>query len=361
MRKIIISTKNTETGCVIYIGKGIIQKFNELVDTDWYSNIAVIADKTVSHLYFPAIKKACNRTVRLIIIPAQEKDKTIRTALLLWKQFLRFGLDRKSLVVNLGGGVVGDIGGFAASAYMRGIDFVQVPTTLLAQVDASVGGKVGVNFNGLKNMIGSFTEPRAVVCDESVLRTLPDREFIAGFAEIIKHGAIASSAYFRRATGKKPREFSSSELTALIAGSVKIKAEIVEEDEREAGTRKKLNFGHTVGHALESLSLEAGESLLHGEAVAIGMAAEARLSVAAGLLSEKACKLLENALMYAGLPIRAKYVNIARLLKKIEKDKKNTGGIVQWTLIKRIGLAVVDQAVENDNYNLVMKRFLNTL
>jgi 3-dehydroquinate synthase len=237
----------------VYIGSGLTGDIPELLQTKNYSKIIVVTDTNLPQKYLKDFEK--------IIIPSGEKSKTIETVQIIWKEMLRLKADRKSLVLNFGGGVIGDMGGFAASCYMRGVKFVQIPTTLLSAVDASVGGKVGIDFAGVKNLIGSFNQPEAVIIDTDTFKTLPDREFVSGFGEIIKHGLISDTDYFNTVTSKKPRDFSEEELTDIIAKSCEIKAGIISSDEKESGNRKLLNFGHTIGHALESLSLDSDNYL----------------------------------------------------------------------------------------------------
>src|SRR3989344_3985166 len=220
----------------VIIGLDLLQNLNSLFDFSKYSKIIIITDSNIDRIYSEKI--GLGKEVEKIVINPGEENKNFETVQEIWKQLQRIGSDRKSLVINLGGGVVGDMGGFAASTYMRGIDFLQIPTTLLAQVDASIGGKVGVNFNGIKNLIGSFNQPIGVVCDILLLKTLPDREFIEGFGEIIKHGVIADKEYFNLVTSKNPREFSDEELVEIVEKSCRIKKKIIEEDVLEKNIRR---------------------------------------------------------------------------------------------------------------------------
>ena len=267
----------------IIIGKKLLGKINTLLDFSRFSKIAVLTDENIQISLISQIsqiKKSLNRELVIITIPAGEKfGKNIETVKKIWKKMFESGLDRQSLLINLGGGVICDMGGFAASTFMRGIEFINIPTTLLAQVDASVGGKTGVNFNEIKNAIGVFKNPIGVVIDVQTLKTLPKREFVSAFGEIIKHGVISGREHFNLVTSKKPEEFNEQELIEIIKQSIKIKSNIVKKDPKETtGLRKVLNFGHTIGHAVESLSWKTNKSLLHGEAVAIGMVAESNLA-----------------------------------------------------------------------------------
>ena len=323
----------------IFVGSALIPKISHLVNTEKYSGIIIITDSVVEKHCFPEFKKSFPKVEKIVISPG-ERAKNIETVKKIWQKLLTYGCDRKSLIINLGGGIILDIGGFAAATYMRGVDFIQIPTTLLSQVDASIGGKVAVNFAGVKNLIGSFNQPVAVFCDINFLSTLPDREFISGFAEVIKHGLIANKKYFDFVTSKKPREFSKKDLVEIILGSVKIKAAIVNEDEKEAGQRRLLNFGHTIGHAIEALSQDTDSPLLHGEAISIGMVVEAKIS---GVGVSKIKKALAN----AGLPVDLPDFPREAVLAKIKTDKKSEKGKINWTLITGIGKAVINQPVNS--------------
>lgn len=335
--------KQSFTSYNVYIGSGILKDVSEIFNLDNFSKVIVITDKNIPAKYLGQFEK--------IFIPSGEQFKNIETVELIWKKMLSLGCDRKSLVINLGGGVTGDMGGFAASCYMRGIDFIQIPTTLLAQVDASVGGKVAVNFSGIKNLIGSFNQPKMVIIDVDTLDSLPDREFISGFGEIIKHGIIADKEYFNFVTSKKPREFNKEELIKIIKTSCEIKSKIIGKDLTEKDARKLVNFAHTIGHALESISLETDNPLLHGEAVSIGTVIEGKISQLKGMLSSEDLETIIEALDNTGLPtkIESKKYKKEKVLKKIHTDKKSIKGVVQWTLIEAIGeRAKINQEVEDE-------------
>jgi len=324
----------------VYIGSGLLGNIYSIIDTNGFSKIIVITDDKIPSNYLSEFEK--------ISISSGEENKTIETVKEIWEQMLKLGCDRKTLVINLGGGVIGDIGGFAASCYMRGVKFLQIPTTLLSAVDASVGGKVGIDFSGIKNLIGSFNQPIGVIVDIETFNSLPDREFISGFGEIIKHGLIADPDYFKFVTSKKPREFSQDELIEIIKKSCEIKAAIISGDEKESGSRKLLNFGHTIGHALESASLQSQKPLLHGEAVAIGSIAEAKISFDLGLIEDKELSIIQQALEAAGLPVSFKVEDIDKIMELISKDKKSQSGKISWTLLNSIGSAVIDNQVEKN-------------
>lgn len=323
----------------VFIGSNLLDSLEDILDLKIYSKIIVITDDKIPSNFLGNFEK--------ISISSGEENKTIETVKEIWEQLLKLKADRKTLVINLGGGVIGDMGGFAASTYMRGIKFLQVPTTLLSSVDASVGGKVGIDFAGVKNLVGSFNQPIGVVVDVNTFKSLPDREFISGFGEIIKHGIIADPEYFKMVTAKKPRDFSEAELIEIIKKSCQIKADIISGDEKESGSRKLLNFGHTLGHALESFSLTTSNPLLHGEAVSIGMVGEAKISQEMGLIDESLVNDIRKVLRNSGLPVSYESIENKAVLDLISKDKKAESGKVNWTLIRALGEAATDQKVED--------------
>jgi 3-dehydroquinate synthase len=323
----------------IVIGTGLTSNINTFIQSRVFSKVCIVTDENLAAQYGKELYTSIEATTHLITVPSGEAHKKIETVEKIWKELLSYHADRHSLVLNLGGGVIGDMGGFAASTYMRGIPFLQVPTTLLSMVDASVGGKTGVNFGEIKNLVGSFQQPERVFIDTTYLKSLSDREFASGFAEIIKHGLIADPEYFRQITEKKPRDYSAAELEEIIARSCYLKSLIVESDAQEAGPRKKLNFGHTIGHAIESLSHQTEKPLLHGEAIAVGMVAEAYLSQQQGYLEPEDVALIEESFERAGLPTRYKTATTAQIEEKMKHDKKNSQGRLKWTLLKAIGEA----------------------
>lgn len=298
----------------------------------------VIADETVWDRLGERLARGLGgEDWTLLATPLGEPRKRLETVERLCQQLHGAGADRRSVVVALGGGVLGDVAGFVAAVYMRGIDFVQVPTTLLAQVDASVGGKTGVNLSSGKNLVGAFHQPRGVLIDPATLGTLPDREYRAGLQEVVKHGIIRSAELFgflegsrRSVLGRDP-----GAVEHMISESVRIKAEVVRRDEREGGLRRILNFGHTLGHALEA---ETGYSrLLHGEAVAFGMVAAARLSELRGrLASAERARIEACSLGYVSLPSLAD-LGAAGIAARIGGDKKSVGGRARFVLADRIG------------------------
>jgi len=336
MEKILIQLAKHSFKYPVYVGVGLVSKLDELIDLDRYSSITLISDSNVFPLHGKSIIK---KGMNAFVFKAGENSKTLETVHEAYKYFAKNKVDRKGLIINLGGGVVTDLGGFVASTYLRGIHFINIPTTIEAMVDASFGGKNGVNLGGYKNYIGTFTQPQAVIADIDFLKTMPKRSFVQGFAEMIKHGLIQDREHFNSVTSKKPNEFKEAELVKLIADSVHIKTQIVQQDVNETGVRKLLNFGHTVGHALESLSFKSHHPLFHGEAVAIGMVAEAKISENLGMISEKEFKLIENAISSSGLPTRYKdNISIDSVMTMIQKDKKGQRGKIKWTLLSAIGV-----------------------
>ncbi len=331
----------------IFIGRDLIGKIGELIDMNQRSSVGVITDKTISELWLPRLRSGVGCEMKVTIVPSGENAKTVESVLQILDALQTARFDRSSLLITMGGGAIGDAAGFAASVYMRGLSYVYVPTTLLSQADASIGGKTGIDFGGVKNSVGAIHQPIAVVTDVETLATLPDSELISGFAEVIKHGIIADAEYLALVTSKKPREFSCDELITVIKGSCEIKRSVVEKDEREKGARRLLNFGHTIGHAIEALSLETDTPLLHGEAIAIGMVEEARISERVGLLQKGGAALVAEMLEKVELPTAMPKFPRERIMEKIESDKKSAGGKVGWTLLKRIGEAVAGVEVEN--------------
>lgn len=338
----------------IYIGSHLIDKIGTLFNFNQYSKLFIITDETVAALFLEKIKEQLPPVAHVLLLPPGERAKEVTYLTKIWQSMIDARLDRKSLVINLGGGVIGDIGGFAASTYMRGINFINLPTTLLAQVDESVGGKTMIDFQGIKNIIGSFYQPSAVIIDVDTVKSLPENQLLSGFAEIIKHGIVKDKDYFEFVTSKKPHEFSSVEITDIIKRSCEIKSEIIQSDEKESGQRKILNFGHTIGHAVEALSLNTREPLLHGEAISIGMIKEAELAVTLGILSQKDMLSITSKLASTGLPTKLPKMHAADLIKKMKLDKKNSQDKINFTLIKSIGEGIINQTVTDEMIKTVL-------
>jgi 3-dehydroquinate synthase len=329
----------TET---ITIGSDALQQLKDLLLNRAFSKVAVLVDEnTLVHCY-PLVKPYLPEH-HLIQIQSGEAHKTLQTCEYIWQRMTELNLDRWSVLVNLGGGVIGDMGGFCAALFKRGLYFVQVPTTLLAQVDASVGGKTGIDFRGLKNHIGVYKEPVAVFINPDFLQTLPQREIKSGYAEIIKHWLIADGEMFE--TQRHIGLFTEN-WEELIRHSVAIKSAVVEADPLEGGYRKVLNFGHTIGHAVESYLMEKpGRELLHGEAIAIGMLCEAYLSVKKELLSKESLDKIETFLISVYEKVPLSEDEIQTISQFALQDKKNTGATINCTLLQRIGKAIYDQPI----------------
>jgi len=297
-----------------------------------YHQILVIADENTEKLCLPQLAKALEgQAFSLINIPAGEQYKHIGTCQQIWQQMLDVGVDRQALVINLGGGVIGDMGGFCASTYKRGVDFVQVPTTLLSQVDASIGGKLGIDFGMVKNSVGIFCNPQAVFVDPAFLATLSARELRSGFAEIIKHALIQDIAQWEKI--KNIHQLDDVDWPALIVPSLLIKKHVVEVDPFERGLRKALNFGHTIGHAVEGFALETDQPLLHGEAIAIGMICEAWLSQQQGYLSAADLAEVSSFFIQTYGHYAIQEENFAAYLRLMGNDKKNEGKKINFSLI----------------------------
>lgn len=301
--------------------------------------VLLVADATVDGLYgnrADASLAAAGFEVVRAVVPAGEESKSGAHYLALLEKAAAAALDRHACVVALGGGVVGDLAGFVAATYLRGVSFVQVPTTLLAMVDSAVGGKTGINLPQGKNLVGAFHQPALVVCDTDLLRTLSEREFAAGLAEVIKYGIIYDAGLFAQLErDMEGLEDDHAALAGIIARSCAIKAEVVGQDEREAGLRAILNFGHTLGHALEKV---AGYGMfLHGEAVGVGMAYAARLSARVQGLPEDQVQRIVDLIRRAGLPVKAPRLAWADLRRAMDVDKKSRGGQPRFVLAERIG------------------------
>ena len=318
----------------------------------------IVTDAHVGPLHAEHLKdvlEADGITVTLFTLPAGEETKSWEGLQTLTDALVEAGLDRKDVVIALGGGVIGDLTGFAASVYMRGIDFVQVPTTLLAQVDSSVGGKTAIDHPKGKNLIGAFHQPRLVLCDLDVLKTLPAREIRCGYAEVIKYGLLGDRAFFEwlEANDQAVLALEPAAIARAVARSVEMKAEIVAADEREGGQRALLNLGHTFGHALEA-ELGFGDALLHGEAVAIGMSMAFRYSARAGLCSQADSDRAIAAIAASGLPTRMNQIRNAAfdadaLIRHMGHDKKAEGGKLVFVLVRGIGEAFVAKDVSPDS------------
>jgi shikimate kinase/3-dehydroquinate synthase len=335
----------------IAIGPGLLDDADLVVRYVNGRQVAIVTNTTVAPLYLEKVAgplRAAGRDVLEIILEDGEQYKNWESLMQIFDAMLAHKCDRKTTVVALGGGVIGDMAGFAAASYMRGVPFVQIPTTLLAQVDSSVGGKTGLNHPLGKNMIGAFYQPRAVLADTSTLATLPARELAAGLAEVIKHGAILDVVFFEWLEQNMAKLVARDPvaLAHAIARSCEIKADVVRRDEREGGLRAVLNFGHTFGHAIEA-GLGYG-TWLHGEAVGCGMVMAADLSQRLGQVDAVTAARVKALVAAAGLPVSAPDLGTARWLELMEVDKKNEGGAIRFILLKPLGSPSIGPASDAD-------------
>ena len=343
----------------IHVGSGLLSQAGALLAPLLpRPRVLVVSNPTVAAQWLDPLCRSLEASridTRPLLVPDGEAHKTLATLSDLLTRFLESGADRTTSIVALGGGVVGDIAGFAAAIYQRGVPLVQVPTTLLAQVDSSVGGKTGVNHELGKNMIGAFYQPRAVLIDPDCLRTLPAREFAAGLAEVVKYGAIRDVAFFAWLESEMPR-LCARDAVALahaITQSCRVKAEIVAADERESGERALLNFGHTFGHAIET-GVGYGE-WLHGEAVAAGMVTAAQLSERLGWIDDDDVARLARLLERAGLPIAPPRMDVAQWLTLLGRDKKVERGQLRLVLLRELGRAVVTAEFDHAELEAVLR------
>jgi 3-dehydroquinate synthase len=330
-------------GSSIRVGRGVFDHAGAItLEVAPAHRYALITDSNVGPLYVEKLRNQLEKgSAEILTIPAGESNKTRESWARLTDQMLAKKFGRDSVVIALGGGVVGDLAGFVAATFMRGISVVQIPTTLVAMVDASIGGKTAVDTPAGKNLVGAFHPPVAVLVDPQLLATLPLREMRAGFAEIVKHGVIADDVYLREVASEASEMLSaqggstSDRMLSLIVRSVEIKADIVSRDEREEGLRKTLNFGHTIGHAVELVS---GYSLLHGEAVAIGMALEGRLAEQIGVAKAGTAASIVKALQSAGLPTDLPTgFEAGEVIEAMKSDKKGVSGKTRFALPLRVG------------------------
>jgi 3-dehydroquinate synthase len=326
----------------IYVGDGILVRAGEfLAQAGLNGQVAIISNPTVAQLYLDPIHEALTHAgfeVTPVLVPDGEEHKDLKSLASIYDRLIADRFDRKSCIMALGGGVVGDLAGFAAASYLRGIPYVQVPTTLLAQVDSSVGGKTGVNHQDGKNLIGAFYQPRVVLIDVNVLRSLSRRELIAGLAEIIKYGIIEDPALFTLLEEKMDKVIGLDRelLVEIIATSCAIKARVVEKDEREDDYRTVLNFGHTIGHALEAVT--EYRNYLHGEAVGIGMVQAAAISVQRGFCDQRSHERIRKLIRKAGLPLELPpQISRQNLIQSMEVDKKSAGGKIKFVMCAGIG------------------------
>jgi len=325
----------------ILVGAGLLASVGpEVARLRVGRKVALVSDPAITALHGPAVVdslRASGFDVAEILLPEGEKAKTLDVARQGWDRLLEAGCDRTSTVIALGGGAVGDLAGFVAATYMRGVNFVQIPTTLLAQVDASIGGKTAIDHPRAKNLVGAFHQPRVVLVDPSVLTTLPDLEFRSGLAEVIKHGIVLDAAYFADLEGSLPallrRDLPT--LERIVAGSCRIKARVVERDEQEAELRHVLNYGHTIGHALEAVT--GYGRWAHGEAVSLGIVAEARVAERLGIAEARTTERQVRLLEAAGLPVKGLGASPPVIIEALGRDKKARDGRVPFVFAPEIG------------------------
>ncbi len=323
------------------------------------SRIFILIDENTNKYCLNRLNAKLDHSMCVIEIHSGEQYKNLDSCQMIWNQLLDSGCDRKSLLINLGGGVIGDMGGFAASTFMRGLPFINIPTTLLSQVDASVGSKLGVDFKGHKNTIGLFNDPALVFIDTSFLETLEMRQLKSGFAEIIKHALIQSESMWNQIVTLGDMALSSANWKDWVTESVIIKNQIVQQDKGESGLRKILNFGHTIGHAIESSLLEKEDALLHGEAIAIGMICESYISHKLNMISEEDLIDITSLVLSIYTDHRPTAFNRTDILSFAQKDKKNLEGSMMFSLLEGIGSAQFNIEVSEDLILKSLDYYLN--
>ena len=348
-----ISTKNA----VVYFNSEVYTELNNYIKTTKPSKIFILVDTNTHDFCLSQFQERLESNdiiIEVMEMPNGEDHKTIDICMGVWEALSEYNADRKSLLINLGGGVVTDLGGFVASTYMRGIAYINIPTSLLAMVDASVGGKTGVDLGALKNQVGVINEGEMVGVDTSFLNTLPQNEMVSGFAEMLKHGLIYDKKYWNILTHLEDLDI--SDLDKLIYDSVVIKNRIVTEDPTEQSLRKILNFGHTLGHAIESYFLENGDKtpLLHGEAIAIGMILEAYISTKTCDLSESELNIISEGILKTFTKVDINIQDQEIIISFLKHDKKNSHGIVKFVLLETIGQPKIDCVVSNE---LILEAF----
>jgi 3-dehydroquinate synthase len=342
---------------VIFNEKGY-EALNNQISENNYSKIFIIVDSNTNAVCLPKLLPyiATELTIEIIEFESGEINKNIETCIQIWNVLTELGADRKSLVINLGGGVVTDLGGFVASTFKRGMDFINIPTTLLSMVDASVGGKTGVDLGNLKNQIGVINTPRMVLIDTSYLETLSQIEMRSGLAEILKHGLIFDKAYWKQFLDLSKIDY--ADFDQIIYDSIKIKNEIVMQDPNEKGIRKALNFGHTLGHAIESYFLEneIKKTLLHGEAIAIGMVLESYISMQKNLISTDEYLEIKTTINSIYEPVVFEESDRNPIIELLIHDKKNEYGTIKFVLLDGIGKFITGQEIENE---LIVAAFID--
>jgi len=344
----------------VYAGWGIMDELGgKMKELGITGSVFLISDKTVFNHYGKRCRETLEHagyTVYQHIVRPGESSKSISSALRIIDDLVNDRIDRNGVIVALGGGMIGDLAGFVASTYLRGIPLIHVPTSLLAMVDASIGGKVAVNHARGKNLIGSFYQPWLVMADTSALMTLPSRELTSGWAEVIKYGLILDATFFHflEANSDKLQKLDSDLITVAIARSMSMKSYVVEEDEKETGRRIILNYGHTLAHGLEAAT--GYRSFLHGEAVSIGMTAAAALSHKKGILSQNAVRRQQNLLESYGLPVKCSDVKMSAVMAAMQLDKKVKDQTIRWVLLEDIGKSIVRDDVSVQEIEPVLRK-----
>ena len=348
----------------IIIGAGKIDFLPQFLAKNNYSKIFIITDENVAKLHLSKLTaQLSERSFFTTTIANGEQSKNFSTFEKICEEILQQGIDRKSLIIAFGGGVVGDLAGFAASVLLRGVDFIQIPTTLLACVDSSVGGKTAINSKAGKNLIGSFYQPKLVICDSNFLKTLPSREFFAGYAEALKYGLIEDKEFFNFLDENVAKIQNRDEkiIEKIIIKSCEVKARIVGQDEKENGVRALLNFGHTFGHTFE-IETNYSSQLLHGEAVAIGMLMAAKMSQSLELIDAAQFEIIKNHLIKCGLNIDLKKIKAAwnkeNLVKHLYKDKKTEHKNLTFILLNKIGEAFIHKGATAEDFLRIVAEFI---
>ena len=329
----------------IFLGTNVLEKLSEILINKEYSKIFVVMDSNTYKHCWPILSPYI-MNYEIIVIPAGEANKTLKYAEIIWAKFQELFADRRAVLINLGGGVISDLGGFCAATYKRGIDFINIPTTLLSMLDASIGGKLGVDFNSFKNVIGVFQNPKYIFINPNFLNTLAQDEKRNGLAEVCKHALIEDKSLFQKLESITTHDWENA--GPLIFQSLKIKVAIVKKDPLEKDIRKALNFGHTIGHAIETNSLlNDEEPLKHGEAIAIGMICEAFMSKAIMGLPGSELDRITGYFMQRFPKYKGK-LNTAKLIEFMKNDKKNREGIINFSLLKKIGKVKIDVTCHDD-------------
>lgn len=331
--------------CDVHIGSGVRNHVREILKGR-YSGVCVVIDSTVRHLYgeeFSAGIKEAGLPAIEVTLRAGESYKTLESVRHIYTALLSLRMDRGSVLVAIGGGTISDTAGFAAATYMRGIDYIAIPTTLLGQVDAGIGGKTGVNFESVKNIIGAFYQPTAIIVDTDMLVSLPEKEFSAGMAEVIKYGFIMDSALIKQLATRPPTTQKSPYLEGIIKRCIEHKIKVVTDDPTDTGIRATLNFGHTIGHAVEKVTRQYN----HGQAISIGMVGACMMSEEVNGLKKGSTKKLRDLLTMYELPTSCPGLDPTELLHAMKNDKKSDHGQIKWVLLDRIGHAVHGRNVPN--------------